>query len=227
MRNGAVDNKKECLFSRIGINATLTSNLAKVRERLKQYPNMKLERDGSYLLYLMQSDAVHDHFFSFEFGKESMAITTYSKSTPVRFLQETVLRLLGMMQALSECYEIKLESLYPYLIMTVAGQRLDFVTPGEGGENVVLPDIVLSKRLIALMRENINLRDERDRTAKNFKRVVLKAVVSSSVHDHSIESIAARLGIDNKDVSSALDSAESAGYRVVITGRDTFDLVRV
>lgn len=219
--------KKEYLFSKIRIEARLLSSFTNVRELLKPYPGLKLVREGTSLLYEMKADEGDDRFFMLELDKESVAIAVHSKLTPMRFLQEAMLRLLGTMQTLSGCYEARLESLYPYLIMTIAGQQLETVLHQEKHEEETLPDVILSKRLIAMMKENASLREERDKAVKSFRKVVTKAVISASTSDHEMESIAARLGIDKKDLTASLDGMESAGYRVVRTGGDTFNLVRI
>jgi biotin operon repressor len=227
MRRKEETETKEYLFSRICIDAAICSSMARVKELLKPYPNMRLERDGTSLRYLLERNDACDHFFSLEFEKRSIAITVYSKRTPALFIQEAMLRLLGVIQTLSGCYRVELESLYPYLVMVIAAQQLDSALPQKTQECNPLPDVILSKRLIKLINENSKLREEQESLTKNFRRMVLKAVVLSSVSEHSVDSIAAKLGIAKKDVVAALDSAESVGYRVVSTGRGTFNLVRL
>ncbi len=218
---------KDYLFSSISVNAVLISGFAKIKRCLVPYPGMTLERDGTKLLYSMSAAEGEDHFFLLELGKESISMSIYSRLTPMRFIQEAMLRLLGVMQTLSDCYKIEIGSVYPYLIMTIAEQQLDMLQRESKHTGMELPDIILSKRLIAVMNENLTLVEARDRIEKNFKRVVLKAVLLSGLTDYSIESIAGRLGIEKKEVTEALDGAESMGYRVVNAGRGTFNLVRI
>ena len=71
-------NTKGYLFSRIAVDASLTSSMGKVKENLKPYPGLAIERDGTSLVYAMSVGNSDDHFFKLELSKESIAITVYS-----------------------------------------------------------------------------------------------------------------------------------------------------
>ncbi len=219
--------RKSYLFSRISVGAKPMSSFARIKECLRPYPSMELERDGNSLAYVIGEKDGRDHFFLLELDKESIAVSIYSKHTPMRHLQEAMLRLLGVLHTLSSCYDVEMNSLYPYLIMTIAEQQLDTMQYARSQTRDAIPDTILSRRLMATLSENASLKEERSKLAETLKRVVLRAVVLSSFSDHSVGSIAGRLGIGKKEVVAALDGAESAGYRVVSTGKGTFKLVRL
>lgn len=215
------------LFSRIRIDAKLTSNFYRVKELLSQYPNLRLEREGTSLLYMLCDSETQDHFYSFELDREHVSITIYSEGTPALFMQEAVLRLLGLMETLSESYKASLESLYPYLIMTIASQNITLLAQKHVEEGSIERDVILSKRLISLMKENSSLHEAYLTIMKQFKRTVLAAIMLSGRSGLNIDNIVAETGIEKREIVKAIDDAEVFGYKAVRNGKGRFTLVKV
>ena len=111
------------LLSRVEVRARLLTRMASVRKALAPYPNLLPVRSGTHLEYLLQDEDTRDHFYSVSIGDASASITIYSKTTPLYFIQEAVLRFLGIIQAIGKDYEVHLPSLYPYLMLALSNQQ--------------------------------------------------------------------------------------------------------
>ncbi len=227
MRKKEVSVGEGYLFSRICVDAGLKSKTSKVKDALEAYHGMQLIEEGTSLKYLLKGSEADDHFYGLELARDLIAITIYSKQTPSSFMQEAMLRLLGIVQTLSDDYEVKVSSLYPYLIMTIAAQQLNAIAHVERKADNTLADLILSKRLITLMRENEHNRDKLTKNLEKFRRVVLKAASLYSASGMDVEEIAAELGISNKEVIDSLDMAGSFGQRIVRAGKDIFSVVKI
>lgn len=216
-----------CLFSKLQVDARLMTRVASVKKEMGAYPALNLVREGTSLFYEIRCDEKDDHFYSLELGKASVSLTIYSRQNPTFFMQEATLRLLGILQILSGSYEVKIGSLYPYLILALADQQLTRLAREEIRKEDTEPELILARKIISLMKENVILKEDYRKTHEKLRRVVLEAMaISGSVKD-SAEEVAATLKIDKNDVLAALALAREAGYRVMHTGNSGFSLVRV
>ena len=220
-------NRNEYLFSRIQVDATLHSGIAQIKRVLDSHPGIDLIREGTSLFYTIRFNEGDDHFYSLELDKKCITLTVYSKQTPAFFIQEAMLRMLSFLQILSEIYEVKIESLYPYLIMTIAQQQIVMLEHVEKQNDGILPDTILSKRIIGLLRENFDMKEKYNKMFASFRKILLRTVILSSRGSVTVEEIATELGVEEKEVFTALAGAKEAGYRVVHTGKDTFNLVKL
>ena len=112
------------LTSRIEAKSRLVTTLKSVEGKLSCYPSMSQTGRGSTLRYALNTED-DDHFYSIEIGKSSMAICTHSSQSPLYFMHEALLRLLSMMQLLSEDYEVSANDLLPYLVAVLARQQIN------------------------------------------------------------------------------------------------------
>ncbi len=227
LRFNAGKARQRYLFSVISVELTSHPDISAVRDRLGFYPQLRLERSGTALLYTIDQDRGGDHFYTLEVTGSRISLTIYSARTPVFFIQEAVLRMLGMVQTLSGICEIRLESLYPYLIAALTQQEIYSMLPKQETRASLSSDIVLSRRLIRLMNENSEMRDERKKLDESFNRAIIRWAALEAYRKCTVADIASRFGIEEKRVIDALDGAEREGYRVAHSGRDTFTLVRL
>ncbi len=213
------------LFSRICIDADLRTGVGHVKKLLSNYPSMHLIKEGTLLSYSIKNDG--GPFFTVDFEHSRISITVHSKETPSFYLQETVLRLLSILQIVSENYEVKIRSLYPYLIMVLAAQQLRVTQSKKPIAAICMPDIVLSKRLIALLNENTRINAENRRLLADLRKVLLRTVSVYAASGLSLDEISSELGVDKARVIDAIDRAPDLGQRVVRTGKGSFNIVRI
>lgn len=218
---------RDCLFSRMQLEAKLLTRIVSVKKELGSYPGLTLVREGTSLLYEIKCEEKDEHFYSLELDREHISLTIYSMQDPVFFLQEATLRMLGILQLLSHVYEVKMNSFYPYLVMILASQQLNRFSQKAIKKEDTAPELVLTRKLISLMRENTRMKEEHYKMLGKFRKVLLEAIAASAGGKESVEEIALSLHLDKEDVLAALDRARESGYRVVRTGNAGLNLVRI
>ncbi len=214
------------LTSRIQVEAELSGRMSTLKGCLEAYPGLRLVGEGTSLRYELADEGVGDRFYSIELGKTQISLTICSRQTPVLFMQEAMLRLLAIMQITSEHYKIDISSLYPYLIIAIANQQIGSVMAGKEAERQDGSDLILSKRLISLMKENADLRDKSEKLSARFRRLVQKAIVLSSTGNTSMTDLERDLSLSREELSIALSGMRQAGYNPVYLGKDRFSLVK-
>ncbi len=214
------------LTSRIQVAAELSGRISTIKGCLEAYPGLRLVGDGTSLRYELADEGVGDRFYSIELGKNQISLTICSRQTPVLFMQEAMLRLLAVMQITSEHYRVDISSLYPYLIMTIANQQIGSVMARTEAAQEDSSDLILSKRIISLMKENTELKEESERLAARFRKLVQRAIVLSSTGNTSTADLERDLSLSKDELSLALSGMRQAGYNPVYLGRDRFSLVR-
>lgn len=214
------------LMSRIDVAAELSGKMSGLKSCLEAYPGLKLESEGTSLLYELEDDGVGDRFYSVECGKSHIALTIFSKQTPVLFMQEAMLRLLAVAQITSKHYRIDLSSLYPYLVIAMASQQIGRIMSGNEAAKEDDSDLILSKRLISLMKQNSALMESAEIFTARFRKLTQKAITLSSTGNTSMEDLERDLCLSKGEISEALSGMRQAGYSPVYLGKDRFSLVK-
>ncbi|MGA3020875.1 MAG: hypothetical protein ABSD68_02920 [Candidatus Micrarchaeales archaeon] len=223
-----IDNAKErgYLTSRIQISAELAGRMSSLKGCLDAYPGLKLIGEGTSLLYKLAEEETSDRFYFIELGKRHITLTIRSKQTPVMFMQEAMLRLLAVAQITSKHYRLDISSLYPYLIIAIASQQIRSLI-GVGREaKEDDSDLILSKRLISVMKENATVREGSERLAIRFRKLAQRAIVLSSTGNTSIADLEGNLCLSRDEITEALSDIRHIGYNSVYLGKDRFSLVR-
>lgn len=213
------------LFSRIELSAELRSRISRVKKELQAYSGLHLIREGTVLVYEIMPDD-DEHYYTAEFGANSIALSIHARKTPVLFLHEALLRLVALLQLTSDCYEVRLRSLYPYLVLALAGGQLSSLQSNKKESQERQGNIVLSRKLLSLISESKDLKKNNTELASRLRKTIVKSIIISGRERISTREFAAELGIAEKEVTDALSFAEDVGYRVVRYGNDIFGLVK-
>jgi hypothetical protein len=221
------DEGKGYLLSRIEVSARLLTRMASVRRALEPYPNLKPVRSGTSLEYLLDDRQVRDHFYLVRIESASATITIYSKATPLYFIQEAVLRFLNIIQVIGRDYEVHLPSLYPYLILALAGQQTRRTLLEEASVQKESSDILLARRLIQLMKENKRLREMHTAELGRSRRLLQTLVVIEGSGGAGIEEITKDTGLSKAEILGILPSLHEIGYKAIRMTPDKFNLVRM
>jgi len=222
-----ISTKKDCLTSRIELPVELRGRISSVKNSLSTYPNLVLVRQGTILEYILTDDEIKDHWYAVELGKKHIALVICSMQTPAIFMREAMLKLLALIQMTAKHYRFEISSLYPYLVMVIASQQINSVFSLGKEQLEEHSDLVLSKRIISLIKENADLREKYDGALGKFKKIVMKAVTLADNGNTSFDDLAKLLEIEKKDLSDALSGLRQKGYRQACTGHNRFSLVRL
>jgi hypothetical protein len=225
-----VKNKNEgkgYLLSRIEVSARLLTRMASVRRTLALYPNLKPVRSGTCLEYVLDDGEARDHFYLVRIESTFATLAIYSKTTPLYFIQEAVLRFLNIIQVIGRDYEVRLPSLYPYLILALSGQQTRRILLEETSVQKENPDILLARRLIQLMKENKRLGEIHTAELGRSRRLLQTLVVIEGSGGAGIEEITKNTGLSKAEILGILPSLHEIGYKAISITSDKFNLVRM
>jgi hypothetical protein len=215
------------LLSKLEVKSKLLTSASNMQRKLSAYPNLRQVRHGTVLGYVIEEEP-GSHFYSIELDKARASIAIYSKTTPLYFLDEAIMRFLSIMQIVSKDYEIALSDLYPYLAIALSWQRMKDMfkdePPAERSENT---DIILSKRIIGLAKENRQLNELYNMMLNKNRRLLHRLIILESTNSQSIEAIAKIAEVRRDEVESALRDIRESGYKAVRLSPDRFSLVRI
>lgn len=215
------------LLSRIEVSARLLTRMSCVKKTLALYPNLKPVRSGTCMEYLLNDGEVKDHFYLIRIDHTSATIAIYSKTTPLYFIQEAVLRFLGIIQAIGRDYEVRLSSLYPYLILALASQPMRRILLDEPPAQKENSDILLARRLIQLMKENRRLRELHNVELARSRKLLQNLIVIEGSGGAGIGEIIKYTGLSKGEILNILPSLHEIGYKAICINSDKFDLVKI
>jgi hypothetical protein len=219
------EGRQGMLFSRIEVSAELKGSASAIKRELQAYHGLRLVREGTVLAYEIVPDD-DEHHYSVEFGTDKIALCIYSRKTPMLFIREALLRLVALLQLTSCCYDVGLHTLYPYLVLALAGEQLSSLKPETKAQNIRAASIVLAKRLVRLISENRDTKKENVELASKLHKTILKTIAISGRSRIDAKGIASELGIEESDITDALATAGDAGYKVANYGDGAFSLVK-
>ncbi len=213
------------LFSKIEISAELNGSISAVKRELQPYHGLRLAREGTVLTYDIVPDD-NEHHYSVEFGTDRITLWIYSRKTPMLFIREALLRLIALLQLTSCCYDVGLRTLYPYLVLGLAGDQLRSLEQETKAQNSRAESVVLARRLMRLISENRDAKRENAELTSKMHKTILRAITISGRGKIGVRDFASELGIGESDVMDALATAGDAGYRIANYGNGIFGLVK-
>lgn len=216
------------LLSRIPIKARLLARMPLLVGTLENYPWLTQTRKGTSPAYIMGEE--EDRFYTVEFSKDSILLTVHSKGSPLYYMQEAMLRLLGLLSSLEGLYEPDVRSLYPYLVNLLASGQF-----AQLSERLVSPkqerglgvELVLARRVNALLRENSRLNGELNEERRKLRSVLSRFLIMRYGSAVDVEAASKETGIGAKEVEDAVRRMEELGYRSIKTGERRFSLARI
>ncbi len=221
--------KDNYLLSRIPIKARLLAKLSTLASVLGSYPWLRQIRKGSSLKYAIGEER-EDCFYTIEFSRDSVLLTIHSKSSPLYYTQEALLRILTLFSALEGLYEPDVRSLYPYLINLLASNhfvQLSENLSSEKPDQNLGSDIILAKRINALLGEKAKLMEKMDNEVRKSRFLLSKFVITKYGNNIDLEMATRETGIEGRELENALRQMEEQGYKNIRVGKKRFSLVKV
>lgn len=217
----------QALVSKIKVRATLLTDLKRLKDALGYYPNLKQVSRTRRLSYEIEDSELMDIHYTLEFADEWIAIELHSSVSPFYFLNEMLVRLIGIIAFLKEHYTIVLDDLAPYLIESLSMRQLDsYMSDFELKKHEHNGDLVLSKRIISLAKENAVLDKELGSRQAQALLLLQKLIISSYGHNSSIEMVKEGSGVGGNEIKAALEHLPELGYKVVYSSREKFNVVK-
>ena len=220
-----IDGEKR-LVSRISAALAYPVTLAEVNERLAFYPGLVQLSGGPVLTYALSRANRIECEYTLEISEGEIAMAIYSKISPHYFVKDALARLLGVAAALSGVCEIRLESIYPYLMEALAGESIaHYEAKVNSQHRCSKNDIILSKRILSLLRENARLSVISNSREKKLIRMAAECITVKYPRGSGMNAVARELGLEVSEVSKALACVEELGYKAIIEG-EKFEVVK-
>lgn len=215
------------LSSRIGIRVKLLTSMAAIRQKLKSYPHLKQVGYGSKLRYVVELENA-DKFYIISLTESEFLFELYSKTSPLYFIQEVLLRIISLAAILSDDCEFGIRDIFPYLVEALANQiprpqviRTDTNIRETAGE------IILARRINGLNRENSQLGNDLSLARSELLKMTSLFIISRYGPNVDINEVTKESGIAADDITKALKFMPEVGYRALPLGHDRFNLVRL
>ncbi len=217
-----VDRFRSYLSSTIPLKSTLLTSIESAKRHMSSYPSSRL-LPGRYPKYLIkQGDGP---FYMVVLKEDEVLFTTYSDTSPLYFLRDTLLRLLSVMAMLSEDYSIKANGLFPYFIKSLSGQSPQ--KPLQRCSHDRVPEFMLSKRIVCLLNENKALRLQANTLQQDLMRITSELILSKYSYNSSAAKIAMETKLDASYVSKVLESLRQNGNRIMPSKGGNFNIVGI
>ncbi len=215
---------KGYLMSRLRLKGRLR-NKKELQRLLDIYPSLQPLSYGSSLRYIINEPDMNARFYIAEFSGTEMAIEIYSASSPLVFLKEGVVRLLSLASFVDPLYEFDIRSAFPYLIEVLMRQKTEHYGALANEKEVYGHDIILSKRIMSLQKENTMLRESEYAAQRALIQVAAVLLKTRYRGRCRISNVAGETGLGEKAVREAIMYACSSGCKVIWHGKEEFSLV--
>ena len=200
----------------IPLSAKLNLPLSELASLLKNYPLLEQVQTGSELVYLAKSGGVSH---TFHFGKTYILHKINSANSPIYSMRESLLRLLGMVTFLQEAYEVKPESIFPYLIAELSKPELNLLAKNLGQSRNGNPEIILSKRIIELLLQLGKISKENSELGSTRLRLLSYLLLKESERGSVlIKEFCEKYSLEVSELSSVEKTLSGLGFRLLLGG---------
>lgn len=208
----------------IPLSARLNVPLSQVASLLKNYPFLEQLKSGSELVYMTRSGAVTH---TFHFGKTHILHKVHSENSPVYSIRESLLRLLGIISFLQDAYEVRPESLFPYLIAELSKPELTSIAKNVPESRNGNPEIILSKRIIELLLQVEKISRENSRLSSSRLRLISYLLLKESEGGSILaREFCEKYSLESSELSLVEKILSGFGFRLLL-GNGKINLVKI
>ena len=218
--------KNNFLSSRITLEASLISNMHRLKSTLSFYPNIKPLSEGSVCSYIIDNGSMEDRFYIINIEKNRLTVTLNSKDSPFYFSNEFMLRILSIILVLSKDYKVDMNGLMPFLIQLLSRGRIAEVERKNVSIEATNANIILSRRIVELLKENMQI----ERRLKNIDSELIMAIsrlIAQKQGIINLDSLSVEFGVSRESVSNAVAYMKSNGYRFIKSSNGNFEVMRI
>ena len=215
------------LLSRIKVNGHLLTSIQAMREKLSNYPQLRQANSTDGLKYVIES-GTEETFYTISLQKDALLFDVYSKVSPLYMMHEVLLRIMSIAAVLSEDYEFEMRGLFPYIVKVLVDQvpkrpmpEATFV-PG-----IVTEDLILSKRINWLNKENMKLQKDLSLCRTKLLRALALLIINKYGTCIDPGRIAKEIGIDIEEIDKAMEFMPELGYKTLPVGHEKFKVIKL
>ncbi len=223
MNKHKVPDTRGYLMSRLRLEGKL-HNTGRLEQLLELYPMLHCVGYGNELRYFIDEPDISSRFYIAEFCDKGIAIEIYSKSTPLMFLREGMLRMLSLASFVGTVYEFDIKSIFPYLIDILAKDKLEYYFKPTMHSESRGSEIVLSRRILNLLKENYTLKNNVASTEKTTTNLILMLLRLKYSGICNVRTAAPELGIEVDSLITIIKNAGDSGAMVTWHSKETFSI---
>ncbi len=211
------------LSSTIPLRCTLTTSINSAKEKMSVYPYIRLLHNFKFPKYLIKTPN-SEAFYTIELKNDLILFTTYSITSPLYSLKDSLLRLLSITAILSEDYSIQANSLFPYLSNILS--KID--PPRSEPHNYDRgPELMLSRRIVYLLCTNTKLNSEIKSIKQDLLRITSDLILNKYCSDSNVRQIIQATGLEGSFINESLKSIQQKGNKLMYNKSGNFDIVRI
>jgi len=187
-------------------------SMAKVKERMAFYPNLKLISEGSELEYMLAEPAedADKKVYIVRLSRGGITIYIYSNISTEYFERESLLRLFSLAQLLSDLYVFDISTIFPNLLHFLYNAeqhaiKVERIGPWDKERGVA---VLLSKKVIALANKVNELNKELLLYKDKLSDLLAEVIIFSGSADKA--EIAKRYNLEMQIIEKALQKANEA-----------------
>ena len=223
-------NKKEnYIFSKVSIAGRPLSSLEEIKLSFSDHPGLSLMYSGESLRYSIKTQGFTDRYFILEICKENIYIIIYSATSPIFFLKEAVIKLLLILSFIKPNYSIELSDFYPFIMEILSKDTFNTAEFKKLTENTKITygeDVVLSRRIIALLNENKKLNNEILFLRSTSLRLMTSAILLKYSGKINFRIASKDLGMEEATFRKLLEETKSLGFTTLWHNKSEFTLVK-
>ncbi len=202
------------LSSRITLKARLMTSMQSVRMRMSCYPAMKQVSRGTRLVFLIENGNAAAMFNTVELEADRISLTTTSSTSPTYFLKDSVLRLISISTALAEDYYVDFSGVLPHVIYLLSDLSI-LRTESSTCSIDRNADMILSGRIIGLLRQKKTLEDEYAQLKSGLVRVLSELILCRYPDGFDAAQLSRELGLPKGIVCDSISGLAGSGYKVI------------
>jgi hypothetical protein len=215
--------RQEHLSSTISITADLLSDMSKARAKLLCYPNIMALPGNKTEFVIKNNDS--PEFYKVELKETKILFTTFSNISPLYSMKDSLLKMISIMEILSEDFTFYFDSIAPYFTNALKNHDLKVSSSTRKSGNQT--EVILSKRVISLIKSNGSLLEEVKRVNDMLISVSSELILTRCTSGSNIKAFERETGLSSTQISDVFDLLQVKGYKIIFSKRDEFSVVKI
>lgn len=209
----------------MSVKAAARISAAQMRECLSRVKTYKVLDGGSGTAVTWEEQ---DRRFRFNLDENRISIDMSSNAAMENPKKEMLLRMFELMSSCRWQYDIPLSEIYGHVAESLVKNQLNYYSNAMKEMNSnEYSDILLAKRIIELRRQNLELESNLARLRNKLYRAAPELIIARSGRESTIQEIMEYTGLDKQEVQSALKELPDLGYRVMPSGGNKLNVVKI
>ena len=209
----------------VSINAGMTANASQIIEYLSGVKAYKLIKDGDRISVISEEQ---DRKFIFNLDEDHISAELLSNIVIENPKRDILLKLFELLSNCKWKYEIRLSEVYAHVSESlIKNQLIHYSNTIKEMNSNEYSDILLSKRIIALRKKNLELENGCAKLRNKLSQIAPELIIARSGRETTAQEIMEYTGLDKTEIQSALNELPNLGYKVLYSKGNKLNIVRI